>query len=208
MMRKNSRRHLLRGIAGLLGSTSLAGKAASVGTLTPSAAEGPFYPKPSMRMPDDDNDLVKIAGLVEAAGGEVFTLRGTLADQDGQPLAEHRVEIWQCDVNGKYLHTSDNRKVTYDQAFQGFGHDITDSAGSYVFRTIKPAIYPGRTPHIHVKVCKGEKELLTTQFYVKDHANNAADGLFNRMSESQADAVSMAFIESDNGTEATVNIIV
>ena len=78
MIRKNSRRHLLRGIAGLLGSTSLASKADSVGFLTPRAAEGPFYPKPSIRMPDDDNDLVKIAGLVEAAGGEVFTLHLSL----------------------------------------------------------------------------------------------------------------------------------
>ena len=86
MMRKNSRRHLLRGIAGLLGSTSLAGKAASVGTLTPSAAEGPFYPKPSMRMPDDDNDLVKIAGLVEAAGGEVLLCAAPLQIKTVSPL--------------------------------------------------------------------------------------------------------------------------
>lgn len=204
---KKSRRSLLVGFAGLVGGCTLNSKAAVAG-LTPRAAEGPFYPKPSMRMPDIDNDLVKIAGLVEEAGGEIFTLRGTLFGRDGQTLVGHRIEIWQCDINGKYLHTGDSRDVTYDQAFQGFGHDISDESGGYVFRTIKPAIYPGRAPHIHVKVFNGGSELLTTQFYVKDDANNARDGLFNRMSDVEAETVSMVFVTGEDGLQATVNVIV
>ena len=192
----------------MITSAGLTSKVATAANLTSGAAEGPFYPVPSMRVPDDDNNLVKISGLVEAAGGEVFTLRGRLADRDGHPLAGHRIEIWQCDVNGKYQHTADNRKIAYDQAFQGFGHDITDTDGSYVFRTIKPTIYPGRAPHIHVKVFKEDLELLTTQFYVKDHPANTADRLFNRLAASQADAVSMVFVERDTGTEATIDIVV
>ena len=204
---KKSRRSLLMGFAGLVGGCTLDGKAAIAG-LTPRAAEGPFYPKPSMRMPDIDNDLVKIAGLVEEAGGEIFTLRGTLFGRDGQTLVGHRIEIWQCDMNGKYLHTGDSRHVTYDQAFQGFGHDVTDENGGYVFRTIKPAIYPGRAPHIHVKIFEGDSELLTTQFYVKDDATNARDGLFNRMSDVEAETVSMVFVTEEDGLQATVNVIV
>ncbi len=204
---KKSRRSLLAGFAGLVGSSALVGKAAA-SVLTPRAAEGPFYPRPSMRMPDSDNDLVKIAGLVEDAGGEIFTLRGTIADRDGRPFVGHRIEIWQCDINGKYLHPGDDRNVPYDRAFQGFGHDITDASGSYVFRTIKPVIYPGRTPHIHFKVFDGERELLTTQFYIKDDPNNARDWLFNRMSDSEAEGVSMVFVEGETGLEATIGVVI
>lgn len=204
---KKSRRSLLAGMAGLMGASTLGGKAAAA-VLTPSAAEGPYYPTPAMRTPDIDNDLVKIMGRVEEAGGEVFTLRGTLTGSDGQPLAAHRVEIWQCDLDGNYMHPRDSRSVNFDQAFQGFGHDVTDDGGNYVFRTIKPTIYPGRTPHIHVKVFDDDRELLTTQFYIKDDPNNASDWLFNRMSDVEADAVSMAFVVGESGTEATINIVV
>ena len=202
-----SRRKMLVGLAGLMGTSTLAGPAAAA-VLTPRTAEGPYYPTPDMRTPDTDNDLVRIMGLVEDAGGEVITLRGTITDSDGAPLAGHRIEIWQCDWNGNYMHPRDSRSVNFDQAFQGFGHDMTDAAGNYVFRTIKPTIYPGRTPHIHVKVFDGDRELLTTQFYIRDDPNNARDGLFSRMSEAEADAVLMDFVQGETGTETTVNIII
>ena len=181
---------------------------AAVAISTPPGSEGPFYPTRGMRFDDIDNDLVKIAGLVEEAGGEVFTLHGTIAGSDGQPLAGHRIEIWQCDMDGNYMHPRDRRSVNFDQAFQGFGHDITDEGGNYVFRTIKPTIYPGRAPHIHVKVFDGNRELLTTQFYIKDDPNNARDGLFKRMTNIEADAVSMEIVQGEAGLEATINIIV
>ena len=113
---KKSRRVLLAGIAGLMGTSALGGKAAAA-VLTPSAAEGPYYPTPAMRTPDIDNDLVKILGLVEEAGGDVFTLRGTITGSDGQPLVGHRIEIWQCDMDGNYMHPRDLRSVNFDQAF-------------------------------------------------------------------------------------------
>lgn len=203
---KKSRRTLLGGIAGLMGISTL-GKSAAAAVLTPRATEGPYYPTPAMRMPDTDNDLVKIIGLVEEAGGEVFTLRGKIIGSDGQPLAGHRIEIWQCDLNGNYMHPRDGRSENFDQAYQGFGHDVTDDGGNYIFRTIKPTIYPGRTPHIHVKIFDGDSELLTTQFYIKDDPNNAGDRLFNRMSKAEADMVSMTFDEKEIGIEATINIV-
>lgn len=202
-----SRRSLLAGVAGLVGIGALAGRA-SAASLTPPASEGPFYPTPAMRTPDIDNDLVKIKGLVEKAGGEVFTLRGAVTNAAGQPLAGYRIEIWQCDVDGNYMHPADRRSARFDRAFQGFGHDMTDDGGTYLFRTIKPTVYPGRTPHIHVKIFKGDREVLTTQFYIKDHPDNARDGLFRRMSRAEADTVSMTFMEGKNGMEATVDVVV
>ena len=37
--------------------------------------------------------------------------------------------------------------------------------------------YPGRTPHIHVKVKKGGKELLTTQLFINGYPQNKSDGV-------------------------------
>lgn len=202
-----SRRSLLAGFAGLLGFSALSSKAAAT-VLTPDATEGPYYPVQEMRKSDVDNDLVKIKGLVEQAGGEIFTLRGKLMGGDGQPLAGHRIEIWQCDVDGNYMHPRDSRSANFDMAFQGFGHDITDDAGNYSFRTIKPTIYPGRTPHIHVKIFDKRRELLTTQIYIKDYPDNTRDRLFNSMSTAEADAVSMTFTEGESGLEASVDLIV
>lgn len=174
---------------------------------TPSAMEGPFYPSPSMRYRDTDNDLVKIAGRVEKAGGEVVHLRGRVLDRNGQPVAGARVEIWQCDVNGRYLHTGDTggRRAPRDTGFQGFGFDITGRNGEYAFRTIKPVPYPGRTPHIHVKVLHGNSEL-TTQFYLAEHPLNRQDFLFRRMSQTEQEAVKMHFARSAAGPTANVDI--
>lgn len=38
--------------------------------------------------------------------------------------------------------------------------------------------YPGRpAPHVHFKVKKGDRTLLTTQFFVRGHAGNDRDGI-------------------------------
>ncbi len=198
---------MLAGIVGLASSGALVGKVGAA-VLTPRTTEGPFYPTPSMRPTDIDNDLVKIANLVEEAGGKIITLRGTISDREGHPRVQHRIEIWQCDVDGNYMHPRDRRSTNHDPAFQGFGHDITDEYGAYVFRTIKPTSYPGRAPHIHVKIFDGDRELLTTQFYIKDNPGNTRDGLFNRMSRKEAETVSMEFVQHGSGMEATVDVIV
>jgi protocatechuate 3,4-dioxygenase beta subunit len=57
---------------------------------------------------------------------------------------------------------------------------VTGSAGEYLFRTIKPVPYPGRTPHVHFKVKLKGKEALTTQLYIKGHPGNERDGIWKR----------------------------
>ncbi len=205
--RSTTRRGILASGLGAMGTVALTRPLAAAG-LTPDATEGPFYPTPAMRRADVDNDLVRIIGAVREAGGEVITLRGRLTDTDDTPLAGYRVEIWRCDMNGKYLHTGDRQAIDFDAAFQGFGHDITGPDGSYSFRTIKPVTYPGRTPHIHVKVFNGKTEVLTTQFYIAGHPANRRDRIFNRLSKAKAAAVSMAFVPSPDGEQTTVDIVV
>ena len=69
----------------------------------------------------------------------------------------------------------------YDNAgFRYRGHVFTDAEGRYRFRTIEPALYPGRTRHYHIKVLSTGRQLLTTQLYFPNEPMNARDSLFDR----------------------------
>jgi protocatechuate 3,4-dioxygenase, beta subunit len=141
--------------------------------------EGPFYPN---KLPlDTDNDLIVINDTTNPAVGEITHLTGKVLDSKGNPVRNAVVEIWQCDNNGAYLHTGTGNADKRDSHFQGFGRFLTGSTGEYYFRTIKPVPYPGRTPHIHFKIKKGSKDLLTTQCYVKDHPGNERDGILRNV---------------------------
>ncbi|HZL89166.1 MAG TPA: protocatechuate 3,4-dioxygenase, partial [Pirellulaceae bacterium] len=106
----------------------------------------------------------------------------------GEPIRNAVVEIWQCDNNGAYLHSGTTNKEKQDKHFQGFGRFLTGSSGEYYFRTIKPVPYPGRTPHIHFQIRKGDKELLTTQCYIKGHAGNERDFIYQSVRDEKARA--------------------
>jgi protocatechuate 3,4-dioxygenase beta subunit len=169
-----SRRNLLRG--GLaLGASAFWVRGAFANELsrTPSLTEGPFYP-PKLPL-DTDNDLLIINDNIMPAVGEVTHLSGRVLSESGEPLRNAVVEIWQCDGNGVYIAQDDAEGR--DSNFQGFGRFMTSSTGEYYFRTIKPVPYPGRTPHIHVKVKQGDRELLTTQFFINGFAQNRTDGV-------------------------------
>ena len=139
-------------------------------TPTPSQAEGPFYPKTFPA--DRDADLTQIAGRTAKAQGTPLYLSGRTLTRDGRPLANAMVELWQCDVYGRYHHAGDEG-VPRDDNFQGYGVVITDSEGRYAFKTIRPVPYSGRPPHIHVRVRRGHGPQLTTQIYI---AGDAVDG--------------------------------
>jgi protocatechuate 3,4-dioxygenase beta subunit len=179
---------------------------------TPAQTEGPFYPD---KLPlDTDNDLLSINDGTTPAIGDVTYLSGKVLDAKGSPLRNALVEIWQCDANGVYLHSEDSepKKKQQDKNFQGFGRFLTGKNGEYLFRTIKPVPYPGRTPHIHVKVKRAGKELLTTQCYIKGHEGNARDGILRGIKDEKArDSIIIDFApikESKVGElAATFNIV-
>lgn len=155
---------------------------------TPKQTEGPFYPN---KLPlDTDNDLLIINDGITPGVGEITHLTGRVLDLKGNPVRNALVEIWQCDAKGVYLHTRDSepKKDQQDKHFQGFGRFLTGSTGEYYFRTIKPVPYPGRTPHIHVKVKKAGKELLVSQCYIKGHMGNAKDGIYMGIRDEKARA--------------------
>jgi protocatechuate 3,4-dioxygenase beta subunit len=175
---------------------------------TPRQTEGPFYPN---KLPlDTDNDLLIINDSITPAVGKVTHLTGRILDAKGNPVRNALVEIWQCDAKGVYLHTddSDGKKDKQDKNFQGFGRFLTGSKGEYYFRTIKPVPYPGRTPHIHFKVKRAGKELLTTQCYCKDEeARNNRDFIFRSLDAKgrQALLVDFAPVKGSRAGELAAN---
>ena len=191
------RRRLLLGAAAMgLASAPLPALAQGV-LLTPRQTEGPFYP-PTLP-PDQDNDLVSVKGASARAKGEITHLSGRILDARGRPLRSVRVEIWQCDDNGRYLHPGDRGGLDRDPGFQGFGHYVTAEDGSYSFRTIKPVPYPGRTPHIHFKLRSREFPEFVTQMYISGHPQNSSDMLLGSVRDPKARASLMANFQSIKG---------
>ena len=132
--------------------------ACTVGTRAQS--EGPFYtPTTPHRANLQESD----------SSGQPLILEGLVLRPDCRPIAGAVIDIWHCDEHGRY----DNVKFRYR------GHQFTDTAGGFRFKTIRPGHYPGRTPHIHVKVQGEATRLLTTQLYFPDlQDTNAKDWIF------------------------------
>ena len=173
---------------------------------TPMQAEGPFYPD---RLPEDtDNDLVKNGYSTKESGGKILNLMGSLINRDYKPIEGMTAEIWQTDMNGVYLHTGSFGSKMRDDQFQGFGRSITDKNGHFSFRTIIPVEYPGRTPHIHLKLLNESENVLTTQLYIQGHPLNKEDFLFKQMTKAEQKINSMKLIKNNSTEYETSAILV
>lgn len=170
---------------------------------TPSQTEGPYYPVAEPK--DADYDLLK-NGTMTYAKGQAAWVQGVVTDLDGKPLAGGTVEIWQCDEAGHYDHPRDGSRN--DPAFQGFGRVRLNAAGEFRFRTIRPAAYTGRTPHIHAKIKLGSRELLTTQLYVQGDPGNARDGIWGRLAAEDRALVTAPFMPVADGVRAQYSLAV
>lgn len=144
---------------------------------TPRQSLGPFYPVDWGG--DADADLVVVRGEAARALGTVAHVRGRVVDIGGEPLGGSFVEIWQCDANGVYRHPRDRDERRRDAGFQGRGRIQAADDGAWAFRTIRPAPYPGRTPHIHFYVRTADGRELVTQLYVAGDPGNEGDFLLN-----------------------------
>lgn len=169
-----SRRGLLVG-AGAVLLPLRPGLAATLAA-TPQQTEGPFYP---VTFPADmDNDLVQVRGQAARAMGTILHLEGRVLDTEGRVVSGAMVEIWQCDAQGLYDHPGQPGRERRDRAFQGYGRALAEGDGRYSFRTLKPVAYPGRTPHIHLKVTGGAGRTLTSQLYIAGDPGNERDFVY------------------------------
>jgi len=174
-----SRRHLIIGGAGLgVAAPLLAQDLIEVlGRSTPAQELGPFYPP--VRPLDQDSDLTRLAGSGGTATGDVIDIFGTVMDQDGRPIAGARLDLWQANAVGRYMHDGDQRaELPLDPHFQGSAVLTSDSEGRYRIRTIRPGVYAfggrPRPRHIHFDITT-RRARLTTQMYFPGEAENALE---------------------------------
>lgn len=205
----HGRRRLLTGLAAATAAGVLSPLPAAAALLpTPPQTAGPFYP---LTLPlDSDNDLMRVVGQAASAAGTVAHVGGRVLDRNGRAVSGARVEIWQCDANGRYHYVNDDNAAE-DTGFQGYGQTLTATDGAYRFRTIRPVAYPGRTPHIHFKISGNGFDSLTTQLYVAGEPRNARDGVLNRIDVTARDRVIMPFLPAPeieaNALKATFDIV-
>lgn len=172
------------------GLSLIAGAARALVPATPRQATGPYYP--ATPPVETDADLARLEGA--GAAGALIHVEGTVRGMDGRAVPGARVELWQANAAGRYVHPLDGSPAPLDPHFQGFGVAIADAAGRYRFRTIEPGAYPGRTPHLHFLIRTPSGGVLTTQMYFARHAGaNARDGLYRSLAEPARASVTVAF---------------
>jgi len=144
---------------------------------TAAATIGPFFP--GRYVDRGANDLTNVDG--RRARGEVIEIRGTVRQDDGTPLHNVIVEVWQADAAGIFRHPADPRAADADPDFSGWGRAATDSEGRYAFRTIRPGSYAmpdgtARAPHVNVIVlASGLMRHLHTVVFFPGDPRNATD---------------------------------
>ncbi|HQT63629.1 MAG: protocatechuate 3,4-dioxygenase subunit beta [Acidocella sp. 20-57-95] len=115
---------------------------------------------------------IAVNGTHEAVGERII-VAGRVRDEDGRPVANTMVEIWQANAAGRYNHPRDTHDAPLDPDFKGAGRVFTDAHGAYRFITIKPGSYPWsnhanawRPNHIHFSLFgAGFATRLITQMY-------------------------------------------
>src|SRR5438105_2561061 len=171
-------------------------------TATPEQTEGPYYPT---TLPlDTDNDLVMINSSLTPAVSQITYISGRILSPAGEPVRNAYMEIWHADNTGAYIHPSSNGYANRDLNFQGFGRFLTGSSGEYLFRTIKPGLYTGRTRHIHFKV-KAGGQTLTSQLYFLGESQNASDSVLQGIRDTTArNSVIVPFVSIEGSSVGAI----
>lgn len=140
-----------------------------------------------------DSNLAKTS-TGKYAQGLLMQVSGQVLDEDGRPIPNAVVELWQANAAGRYAHSLDNREAPLDPNFLGHGRVRSDENGAYCFLTVKPGAYPvpvkdtwWRPPHIHFSVL-GPSTLsrLVTQMYFPGDPLNDWDRILQSVGDPAA----------------------
>jgi protocatechuate 3,4-dioxygenase alpha subunit len=107
----------------------------------------------------------------QGIAGERVRIEGRVLDGDGKPVNDAAVEIWQANSRGQYASPEDAQAKPIAQSFRGYGRSLTDNAGAFRVRTIKPGRVPGPDAKLHKQ--------LQTRIYFPDDPANADDPVLN-----------------------------
>ena len=102
---------------------------------------GPFY-VPNAPPRERTGDGLTVHGAVRSA-------------RDCKPLAKAQIEWWSANGRGEY---DDGHRAT----------QFSDTGGAFRYVTDMPGRYPGRPPHVHVRVSAAGHRTLVTQIYPKE----------------------------------------
>lgn len=134
-----------------------------------------------------DTDLTVNMGTSTPAMGERIIVTGRVLDENGHPVRNTLLEIWQANAAGRYRHRVDQHRAPLDPNFLGFGRALTDDHGVYRFVTIRPGAYPWenhpnawRPAHIHFSLL-GDAAVsrLITQMYFPGDPLQEQDPIFH-----------------------------
>jgi protocatechuate 3,4-dioxygenase, beta subunit len=128
------------------------------------------------------------------AMGQRIIVAGTVTEEDGRPVPETMIEIWQANAAGRYHHERDQHDAPLDAHFKGTGRVFTDAEGRYRFISVLPGAYPWqnhynawRPNHIHYSLFgPGFASRLITQMYFPGDPLLALDPVFNAVPDKAA----------------------
>ena len=146
------------------------------------------------------------AGFPGQPLGERIIVSGRVLDENGRPVRNTVVEVWQCNAAGRYLHKRDQHDAPLDPNFKGTGQVLTDEHGRYRFTTIKPGSYPWRNhynawrpAHIHFSLHgDGIGQRLVTQMYFPGDPLLAFDPIYNCVEDAKAKARMVSSFDWEN----------
>ena len=126
--------------------------------------------------------------------GERMVVSGRLLDENGKPIANALLELWQANAAGRYRHRVDDHDAPLDPNFTGVGRGLTDKEGRYRFVTIKPGAYPWRNhynawrpAHLHFSLFGlGLLQRLVTQMYFPGDPLLSYDPMYNSVPNENA----------------------
>jgi protocatechuate 3,4-dioxygenase, beta subunit len=137
--------------------------------------------------------------------GERIIVHGRVVDEDGRPVPQVLLEVWQANAAGRYHHEVDVHPAPLDPNFTGAGRMLTDSGGHYRLVTVKPGAYPWRNhpnawrpAHIHFSVFgRAFTQRLVTQMYFPGDPLFAYDPIFNSVRDPAARELLVARFDLD-----------
>jgi protocatechuate 3,4-dioxygenase beta subunit len=204
-------------------TTTTSGSESSAGTTAeiPEETAGPFpgdgsngpnvLTESGVVREDITRSFGKSSGVAE---GVATTVEMTLLDvaDSGKPLTGAAVYLWHCDIAGRYS--------LYDEEIAGEnylrGVQESDTRGKLSFKTIFPAAYAGRWPHIHFEVyetldaaTQGSGKLRTSQIAIPEeicqtvYATNGYEQSVANMSQTSLET-DMVFSDGYRSQLATV----
>ena len=146
---------------------------------------------------DDDVSAADADLTAQGVGeplGERIIVTGRVVDEDGKPVPQTLIEVWQANAGGRYRHDVDRHPAPLDPNFTGAGRTLTDAEGAYRFLTIKPGAYPWRNhpnawrpAHIHFSLFgRAFTQRLITQMYFPGDPLFEFDPIFRSVRDPKA----------------------